>query len=162
MRSNESSPPTPVAHADFAIGFVMITFLCIMVLSLCSSCNRQPRYPAPPLIGPDVAVNISYLQDEVPLFFTYEYQGHPVSFFIVKINGRISSFLDACVSCYTRKQGYAFDNGRVTCRACGMKFALSQLEKGLGGCYPIKIDGKVVNGKYLIPVAALEASADKF
>ncbi len=151
-----------IAHATISSRFVMMTLLCSVIFSLCSSCSPQPRYPAPPLIGTDVAVDVSSLQDEVPVFFTYEYQGRPVSFFIVRIDGKISSFLDACVSCYTRKQGYGYSNGRVTCRACGMKFALSQLEKGLGGCYPIKIEGKVGNGKYLIPVTILEASAEKF
>jgi len=43
-----------------------------------------------------------------------------------------------------------------------MKFSLNKLEKGLGGCYPIKIEGRIENGKYLIPLASLEAEAGKF
>ncbi len=72
------------------------------------------------------------------------------------------SFLDACASCYTHKRGYQSDEGRVTCRECGMKFSIHQLEKGLGSCYPINIEGRVEDGKYLIPVAALENAVAMF
>ena len=162
MKSYVLKSTQGVAKTSFFIRIILLLFYCTVILSLFSSCSRQPHYPAPPLIGRNVAVDIASLHDEVPVFFTYEFQNRPISFFIVKINGRISSFLDACVSCYMRKQGYAYDNGRVTCRACGMKFSVSQLEKGLGGCYPIKIEGKTEKGRYLIPVATLEASVDKF
>jgi len=50
----------------------------------------------------------------------------------------------------------------VSCRACGLKFSVHKLEKGLGGCYPIRIEGRMENGRYLIPLASLEAEAEKF
>ena len=43
-----------------------------------------------------------------------------------------------------------------------MKFSVYKLEKGLGSCFPIKIEGRMENGKYLIPIAVLEAEAGKF
>lgn len=161
MKSNVTTPAPDTALPSLK-RFAISMFFCIVVLSLCASCNRQPRYPAPTRIGQNVAVDAASLREEVPAFFTYEYQGRPISFFIVKINGRVSSFLDACASCYLHKQGYRYDDGRVTCRACGMKFSLYQLEKGIGGCYPIKIEGRMENENYLIPLAELGKHAKKF
>ncbi len=43
-----------------------------------------------------------------------------------------------------------------------MRFSLYKLEKGIGGCYPIKIEGKLEKEKYRIPLSALENAADKF
>jgi uncharacterized membrane protein len=127
-----------------------------------SSCSRQPSYPPPPRHGADIVIEIAGLQTEAPKFYTYQYQGKKISFFVCKVQDKVLSFLDACASCYTRKRGYRFEEGKVTCRECDMKFSLHQLEKGLGSCYPIKLEGRIEDGKYLIPVAALEGAADKF
>jgi hypothetical protein len=43
-----------------------------------------------------------------------------------------------------------------------MKFPIYKLEKGLGSCYPIKIEGKAEEGKYLISLAVLEGAAKLF
>jgi hypothetical protein len=37
-----------------------------------------------------------------------------------------------------------------------------KLEKGIGNCYPIKIAGRMENGKYLIHRSSLEQEAGKF
>ena len=66
------------------------------------------------------------------------------------------------MTCYPHKKGYRCEDGAVTCRYCNMNFSLYKLEKGLGGCYPIKIEGRIEDGNYLIPVATLEKTADKF
>jgi uncharacterized membrane protein len=62
----------------------------------------------------------------------------------------------------SEKRGYQEKDGYVVCRACDMRFSVYKLEKGIGGCYPIKIEGKTENGHYLIPVKTLEGKADKF
>jgi len=43
-----------------------------------------------------------------------------------------------------------------------MRFALRRLEQGVGGCYPIRIDGRLETGSYLIPRSSLEREAGKF
>jgi uncharacterized membrane protein len=43
-----------------------------------------------------------------------------------------------------------------------MQFPLRKLEQGIGGCYPIKLEGRIKNGQFRIPVKSLEAAADKF
>ncbi len=137
-------------------------FLLVTLAMMASSCSRQPVHPSPAIEGSDAVIAVSSLKDEVPQFYTYRYQGKNISFFVLKMNDNVSSFFDACVSCYPHKLGYKYEDGVVVCRACNMRFPVYRLEKGIGGCYPIRLEGHIVNGKYYIPLAAIEAGADKF
>jgi len=140
-------------------GNALLPFLfCLLLVS----CSRQPVYPPAPQNGTDVVIEVAALRPEVPKFYTYHYQGKNISFFLLKIQDRVLAFLDACASCYPHKQGYRNDNGFVTCRYCNMKFSVFKLEQGIGGCYPIKIEGRIEKGLFRIPVKSLEAAADKF
>jgi uncharacterized membrane protein len=145
-----------------AKGLLMSAFFLATALLVCSSCSRQPSYPAAPQSAQDIIIDTEGLQPDVPTFYTYHFQGRNISYFLIKIDNKVSSFFDACASCYTHKQGYRSGDGAVTCRYCNMKFPVAKLEKGLGGCYPIKIEGRLDKGNYLIPVATLEKMADKF
>ncbi len=134
----------------------------ILLAALLIGCTRQPVYPAPAVSGSDAVIDTGTLTPDVPQFFTYQYQGRNISFFVINTDGRVVSFFDACASCYKHRQGYHWEENGVTCRYCGMKFPIYKLEKGLGGCYPIKVEGRVADGKYRIPLASLEAEAGKF
>jgi len=139
-----------------------ILLLLSAFAALLISCFRQPVYPAPPLSGSNVVIDVSTLKPEVPQFFTYRHRDKNVNFFIVKIQDKVLAFLDACVTCYPKKRGYQEKEGYVVCRACDMSFSVYKLEKGLGGCYPIQVNGNVEKGNYLIPLSGLEGHADKF
>jgi uncharacterized membrane protein len=145
-----------------AITWITIVLSLSFVLVLLASCSRQPSFPPPRQIGPDVIIEVNELQPEYPKFYTYRYQDKSINFFVLKIQDRVLAFLDACMTCYPHKKGYRCEDGAVTCRYCNMKFSLYKLQKGLGGCYPIKIEGRIEDGNYLIPVATLEKAADKF
>jgi uncharacterized membrane protein len=137
-------------------------FILVMLPMMFSACSSQPVYPPPSLSGRDVVIDVSTLKPEIPQFYTYQYNGKNISFFVIKLNERVVSFFDACASCYPHKRGYKYDDGSVVCRACNMRFSVYKLEKGLGGCYPIQLQGRTENGKYLIPLASLEQEAGKF
>ena len=140
----------------------MRIFLIITVVLLLLSCSRRPVYPPPTQSGTSVSIDTTSLQPDIPEFFTYHHGSKLISFFVIKVNGEVLSFLDACASCYPHKKGYQYDKGSVICRSCNMKFPVSQLAKGLGGCFPIKIEGRREEEKYLIPLSILEKAADKF
>jgi uncharacterized membrane protein len=140
----------------------VIVAALLLASTVLAACSRQPSYPPPPRQGSDIVIDIAGLQPDTPKFYTYLYQGKKINFFVCRVRGTVSSFLDACASCYTQKQGYRYEEGKIVCRDCDMKFSMYQLEKGLGSCYPIRIEGRTKDGKYLIPVAALEGAADKF
>jgi uncharacterized membrane protein len=138
--------------------------LTVLLLAsfLCSACARQHTYAAPTIIGPNAVIEISSLKTATPLFFTYQYQGKRINFFVLRLDSGVTSYLDACASCYHHQRGYRPDDGLVTCRYCNMKFPIYKLEKGLGSCYPVKIEGKAEEGKYLISLAVLESAAKMF
>lgn len=85
-----------------------------------------------------------------------------IYFFVVKVDARVISFLDACIKCYPQKKGFAFDRGSVVCRACDERYPVTEIEKGFGSCYPIKLDGRVKDGRYLISAEELEKMGTKF
>jgi uncharacterized membrane protein len=129
---------------------------------LAAACSRQPRYPAPPIEGDNIVIQTASLPPEAPQFFTYRARGKEINFFVIRLQGRVLSFLDACLSCYPRKLGYQAKDGVVVCRACDTHYSIYKLETGIGGCFPIKIEGKQVSGGYVIARAALERHAGKF
>ncbi len=136
--------------------------LLVMLAMVASSCTRQPVHPAPVIEGRDAVITLQDLKDDVPQFYSYRYQGKDISFFVLKMDGKVSSFFDACASCYPHKQGYRYEDGFVVCRYCNVSFPLHKLEKGIGGCYPIRLEGRIEKGRYLIPLSVIEAEANKF
>lgn len=148
-------------HAFLRTRLLVLVSIVVSVLLL-SSCSRRQIYPPAPQSGPNIVIDTTGLPPGVPKFYTYHFQGKNINYFVLNLQGRISSFLDACASCYSYKQGYRCDDGSIVCRYCDMKFSVYKLEQGLGSCFPIKIEGRMENGKYLIPIAVLEAEANKF
>ncbi len=141
--------------------FIRALFLAALVAAL-TSCSRQPHYGTPPISGNEIIIDILSLPPEDPQFFSYHSGGRNVNFFVIRLNDGIRSFLDACASCYPKKLGYHYENGCVICRACNMRFSIYKLEKGIGGCYPIKLEGRTDKGTYRIAVATLANMTDKF
>jgi uncharacterized membrane protein len=136
-------------------------FLLGLIASL-AACSRQQRYAAPPIEGEAIAIPISSLPTEVPQFYSYRTKGKNVDFFVLRMQDRVLSFLDACLTCYPRKLGYQSKDGFVVCRACDTTYSVYKLEKGLGGCYPIRIEGRLDKGRYLIARSTLERHEGKF
>ncbi len=135
---------------------------CSLATFMATGCTQKPRYPAPAVAGAHVAMALGDLPIDAPVFYSHPVGRKHVDFFVIRHEKAVLSFLDACVNCYRNKMGYAYHNGFVICRACDTKYSIYKLDKGLGGCYPIQIDGRIENNKYLIPLALLESAVDKF
>lgn len=142
--------------------YLFIIWCMVGVIALFASCSRQQRYPAPPIEGENVAIQMASLPLEVPQFYSYRINGKDVNFFVIRIQDRVHSFLDACLTCYPRKLGYESKDGFVVCRACNTTYSVYKLEKGIGGCYPIHMEGRLEKGYYLIPRSTIERHAGKF
>ncbi len=138
--------------------FLLVLFGCLFI----AACSAQPAYREAPRSGPDIAVELKTLVPDVPAFFTYHYRGKKINFFVMKVDGRVLSFFDACARCYPARRGYRYEEGSIICRECNVRYSVSQIEKGIGSCFPIRVEGSLRDGKYLIPVSVLEGMADKF
>lgn len=132
-----------------------LSLLCIMLLTACS---RYPAYSKASVSGDEVTIDVLSLEADVPRFFTYSSGLKNINFFVIKIDNEVFSFLDACFSCKS-DLGYTFSNGHFTCKECGIKYSVSEVKNGLGSCYPIRIPGKLKDGKYYIPLVALQKPA---
>jgi uncharacterized membrane protein len=130
--------------------------------ALIAACSSEQRFPRPPTRGEDVVIQVASLPLEIPQFYSYRAKGKEVNFFVLRMQDRVLSFLDACLTCYPSKLGYDSKEGYVVCRACNTTYSVYKLEKGLGGCYPIRIEGAQVGDAYRIERATLERHAGKF
>ena len=108
-----------------------LSIACLVLLFLVS-CSRQPVYPDPPIEGSAVVIDALALTPEVPVFFTYHHRGKKINFFVVKVDEKILSFLDACARCYPAKKGYRCENGALICRECSVSYSITGIEKGVG------------------------------
>jgi uncharacterized membrane protein len=141
---------------------LFVTWCLVALFASLAACSREQRYAAPPIDGDNVSIQVASLPPEIPQFYSYRTKGKSVDFFVLRLQDRVLSFLDACLSCYPRKLGYGSKDGFVVCRACRTTYSVYKLEKGIGGCYPIQITGSREKGNYLIPLLTLDRHANKF
>ncbi len=97
-----------------------------------------------------------------PVFYTVKIDGVGVSFFVLKLDGTIRSYLDACMKCYPHKKGYRVDGFYLECRYCGVRYPLDNLDQGVGSCYPIPVNGKLNGNEYIIPLSELKGAVKYF
>jgi hypothetical protein len=66
------------------------------------------------------------------------------------------------MKCYPEKRGFRFDKGSIACRACNEQYPLTEIEKEVGSCYPIKLEGRLQADLYRIPSSSLGKMSDRF
>ena len=142
--------------------FGRAALLFSVIAALAAACSSQPRYPTAPRQGADIVIDAASLDVGVPRFFTYRYQHRDVNFFVLRLPAGVTSYLDSCLTCYPRHLGYEYKEGYVSCRACDTHYPVYKLERGMGGCHPIRVSGRMENGNYLISQEELQKHAGKF
>jgi uncharacterized membrane protein len=154
---------TEMRNSFIAISRCLLVAGCLVgLIASHAACSRQQPYAAPPTDGDAIVIQISALPLDVPQFYFYRAKGKDVNFFVLRMQNRVLSFLDACLTCYPRKLGYASKEGYVVCRACDTTYSVHKLEKGIGGCYPIRLEGRQEGSSYFIARSTLERHAGKF
>ena len=120
------------------------------IIILFSSCSKKPVYREAPFDGSSLRIELASLPEKKPVFFTFFSNKLGINFFLLKRNGNIESYFDACGKCYPRKLGFRLGNDRVVCRACDVSYRLDDLKEGIGSCYPIKLEGRVEGKTFVI------------
>jgi len=113
------------------------------------ACSAKPSYPEVQAQGEVIKLDIRAFKEAEPVFYSYMHRGKRIDFFVLAMNGTIQSYFDACARCYPKKMGYQHIDGKLLCRACGMRFSLDSLD-GIGSCYPIPLKGRVEGENYII------------
>jgi uncharacterized membrane protein len=139
-----------------------VAWMPLLLLIIFTACSRQTAYPEAVRNGPDISIGLSSLQPGIPQYFSHALRGTKIHFFVVKMDDGVIAFLDACTKCYKQKKGFAYDSGFVICRACDERYPITEIEKGFGSCYPVKLEGRIAAGRYLISTAELEKIGSRY
>ena len=116
---------------------------------------KGPSYIAAPFNGYTSEIDVSTLMPKQPRFYSLSIDGKKISFFLVKVDGEIQSYFNACRACYPKKLGFSFEEGYMKCRSCNERWPLESLRDGIGGCCPIPLKGGLNGDKYVINREAL-------
>jgi len=135
--------------------FVMVLLAALLL----ASCAHRAEYPEPPLRGDELFVEISLIENHIPVFFSYKTEFGAANFFILRNEEGLFAFHDACETCYPQEKGYRFLDGYLVCNACNQQFSTTAIVRGVGGCYPIRINGRATEEGYFVPVVELEKQA---
>lgn len=139
-----------------------VPVLFVLLFAALFACAQRPEYPSPPIRGGSVVVATGGLKIGEPMFYTVELDGVGVSFFVLKIDDTIRSYLDACMKCYPHKKGYRVDGFYLECRYCGVRYPLDNLDQGVGSCYPIPVKGELMGNEYVISFSELKKAVKYF
>lgn len=135
--------------------------LSILPFFFCS-CSKMPVYPPAPSNGSGVRIALGELLEKRPVFYTLHEGRKSINYFVVKLDGSYQSYFDACAKCYKNGLGYRPAGDRIVCRACDVSYSVYDLKEGIGSCYPIKLEGRVEGGVYVIDKKAILAGGKYF
>jgi high-affinity iron transporter len=107
--------------------------------------------------GNEVRIPITELTDSSLHFYSTEVGNTALRFLVIhKRNGDYTTALDACQICGA--QGYRQEGSNVICRNCAAAIYVPSIGDS-GGCNPIPVKSKVVNGEVIVDLSALADSA---
>ena len=120
------------------------------IIILFSSCSKKTVYPEAPFDGSSIRIELADIDEKKPVFFTFFSNKLKINFFLLKQNGNIESYFDACGKCFHRKLGFRIAENQVVCRTCDVNYHLDDLKDGIGSCYPIKRKGRIEGKTFVI------------
>jgi uncharacterized membrane protein len=122
--------------------FLLLTFVVLLL----GSCAQRPVYPGAPFDGKEARIPLTGIETGKPVFYSVVLDGKRINYFIVKTEGDIGAYFDACAKCYPKKLGYRLEGD----------------QEGIGSCYPIKLEGRVEGDFYVIDRKAFEEGEKYF
>jgi uncharacterized membrane protein len=143
--------------------------LCVTVVMLSlialAGCSKQPAlYREAPLRGSSIVIPISEVKDGKAHFYTYRKSGKRINFFVrTDAHGTVSSYFDACFTCYRHKKGYRQEGADLVCQECGMRFGLAEETwDPKGGCDPILLKSTITDNSLVIDTSVIEKGGKLF
>ena len=143
-----------------------IFFFILVCLTLFSyGCSKLPvEHNKVTAANNEVRIPVNEVNDGKAHFFTYKKSGKRINF-LVRTDGKgnLSTYFDACFTCYKRKKGYRQEGTDLVCNECRMKFRLAD-EKwdNTGGCSPILLKSIIDKGYLIIKTEDIEKGSRLF
>jgi len=142
-----------------------VSVIFLSVLLLLTSCGKQPNLYQEALVKDNrIVILLSEVSDKKAHFYTYNKSGKRINFFVrTDENGTVSSYYDACFTCYKKKRGYHQEGSDLICNECGMKFGLHDVKwEEKDGCNPIYLKSTIEGNSLVIETAVIEKGAKLF
>lgn len=142
---------------------VCILLLCSLVVF--SGCGKKlAQYEDAPVQDNKIIIPLRDVRDGKAHFFMYTRGGRQINFFVrTDAKGAVSSYFDACYTCYKHKKGYRQEGSDLICNECGMKFGLAdETWEAKGGCDPILLKSTVEGDNLIIETAVIEKGVKLF
>ncbi|WP_203471984.1 Fe-S-containing protein [Dissulfurispira thermophila] len=114
------------------------------------SCSQKISFLEPSTVGEDVVINIDNLTEKSPIFYKTKIDDTTIEFFVIKVKGQTHAYLNRCRRCFNSGLGFAFDKEYMRCKSCNIIIPIDELSEGIGSCYPIHVNGRLINGQYHI------------
>ncbi len=114
--------------------------------------SAPPSARALTVVGGEVRVPLSEVQDGHLHLFTVGADGQDVRFMIIKKPDGYATALDACRICGA--EGYRQDGQNVVCRHCGSAIYVPSIGQQ-GGCNPIEFSSRIEGSDVVINVTSL-------
>lgn len=138
-----------------------LVIFCVLLFSVsCESDNVT--YSQPLVEGDRVIIDTGLLDNKRPEFFSMTVNGNKVTFFVVKINDSVESYIDACQNCYLFKKGFKVKGSYIICRHCSSEYPIDTLKEGLTSCHPMPLKGELKGEKYHISLKEIKKAAKYF
>lgn len=142
-----------------------ISVIVILLLLLLTGCSRQPNlYQEAQIKDNRIVILLSEVSDNKAHFYTYRKSGKHINFFVrADRKGTVSSYYDACFTCYKKKKGYRQEGSDLICNECSMKFGLAEEKwEEKDGCNPIYLKSTIEGNNLVIDTAVIEKGAKLF
>jgi uncharacterized membrane protein len=123
-----------------------VAVLFLIVISFFAGCSRLPaEHQRVEAKNGEIRIPVSEVNDGKVHFYTYRKSGKRINFFVRTDGaGHLSTYFDACYTCYRYKKGYRSEGTDLVCNECNERFRLADERwEHEGGCSPIGLTSRI-------------------
>lgn len=143
---------------------VAIVIAVIAIIAVVSSFQNEAQYTVSVNADGNVVIPMTDVHEE---FHHFDYGGPQQLLVWKEQEGVYHTAFNTCEECYsTGRASYEFQNGTLTCQACGNSMAVTGMgNDAWGGCQPVAIPEEYradTDSEIVIPAAVLQYSENMF
>ncbi|NCO83018.1 MAG: hypothetical protein COZ31_03420 [Nitrospirae bacterium CG_4_10_14_3_um_filter_44_29] len=143
-------------------GYRFLTLILVLILSV--ACSNLPKeHKVVTAKEGVISIPVSVVNDGKVHFYTYKKSWKRINFFIrTDRGGKLSTYFDACYTCYKKKKGYRIEGTDLVCNECGLKFRLADEVWENKACSPIMLKSQTDKEYLIIKTEDLEKGGKLF
>jgi uncharacterized membrane protein len=150
----------PGVYLSKAVAVIFAT-----LFPLFAGCSKLPvEHQVVEATAGEIRIPVSEVNDGKVHFYTYRKSGKRINFFVRTDGaGRLSTYFDACFTCYKHKKGYRCEGTDLICNECNEKFRLADERwENNKGCSPIALTSSIGKDFIIIKTGDIEAGERLF